>query len=955
MDAELCEETLKHIAKIMVDLEYASSEKEADDAVAQGLMDHGTTFISIAAQLAGQNRHVPADITNRILSVTKRWLAGDDISNRADEPELRARFALELMEMTPSLARLAAGAVLRLPEGHPVRDEARVKAALLQTLEDSGVIGADSDKPPSSLGTGLNAIAGLVEHHLVPDAERLGLIGIGLGWLTTGETGNDSEVFRQAAATDFMTRAIKARERGDQSDQRHWLQRARSVYQPIRDHAARAGESDPKGELIVTFLETLEREVGLSVEPRVRKSEPIRDISSLARHEVAVAAMTADLESRSAYDEKDYERVAKLLRPFIGWYEEQYLTAVSPERIETAGKSFSEIMTRLAFAQAHRGKWDSAVRLLDAMKSRRFRYQAALRRGVSQDRAIALEEVIRKRAWEVEGLEKENVETVQRTGEARILEEYRRLRGSSPPALADLRVRDLSRELPNGDALMIFGLSHHGVLMFVIRRGDRAKPSLCSILPPSTAAEVKEAVIAWIVSLASPSADDGSRTTLPTLLSRIDSLLGIHAAQFLRENNIQHLTVIPHGVLHFVPFWALPSLHAMQVEVVPSAVDFVDARAPFFAPLKDAVIVSNPTLDLPLAEVEGGVVSDILNGVCLNITHLQGRKATRQAMETAGISPGLLHFAGHGRGDVLRPLDSALELNLDERHSADVDHLLLTDGNPDWNVPIGGERSAEIAEVGRLTEVASPGTGQIERRLQRSDGATLAALFKYIEDGRADTDSDRRWKAMEKTLAAGSAFDVELIRASELWTAGDMLSYRLLSDCAIVFLSSCETALGQLRTNTDESAGFAAALQLAGASAIISPMWPVDSVVAVLYAEFFYDALMVRLNARRGNRVIDLGEIAHHSRHALRQMSREQAANRLKNLASRSKDPMTQLLLEAEATRMLANGAYPFQHAADWAAFHILGAKRYARRRSLVQRITAAIVRPKGQGWALPS
>ena len=47
--------------------------------------------------------------------------------------------------MAPTLARLAAGAVLRLPEGHPVRDEARIKAALLKILEGSGISGAEGN------------------------------------------------------------------------------------------------------------------------------------------------------------------------------------------------------------------------------------------------------------------------------------------------------------------------------------------------------------------------------------------------------------------------------------------------------------------------------------------------------------------------------------------------------------------------------------------------------------------------------------------------------------------------------------------------------------------------------------------------------------------------------------------------------------------------------------------
>lgn len=126
------------------------------------------------------------------------------------------------------------------------------------------------------------------------------------------------------------------------------------------------------------------------------------------------------------------------------------------------------------------------------------------------------------------------------------------------------------------------------------------------------------------------------------------------------------LIIVPHGVLHYVPFCALgppdaPMLERFSLRVLPSATVLA-----FLKPAKaagDSLILGNPdlgdpALDLPFAQDEATALARILPRPTL----LVGRSATAGPVRAAGSRYRIIHLAAHGFFDDERPLDSALML-----------------------------------------------------------------------------------------------------------------------------------------------------------------------------------------------------------------------------------------------------------------------------------------------------
>ena len=169
------------------------------------------------------------------------------------------------------------------------------------------------------------------------------------------------------------------------------------------------------------------------------------------------------------------------------------------------------------------------------------------------------------------------------------------------------------------------------------------------------------------------------------------------------------------------------------------------------------------------------------------------------------------------------------------------------------------ERQADMPERGRLEEKYWPLSNRIELRLEQA-GQTLLGRYAL-----ADLTGDD-----EPVYGAR-------LRISGLWTAGEMLTGGCFDHCRLAFLSACEAGVGGL-AEIDEFAGLPAALEVAGVSTVISPLWPVGSDAAAIVAELFYQAL-----AGAGAEV-DVLAIVHRVRHRLRTMTRDEAAATLRRI-----------------------------------------------------------------------
>ncbi len=132
------------------------------------------------------------------------------------------------------------------------------------------------------------------------------------------------------------------------------------------------------------------------------------------------------------------------------------------------------------------------------------------------------------------------------------------------------------------------------------------------------------------------------------------------------------LTIVPHGVLHYVPFAALGEdnhflvdQHALNVLPTASTLHYLQARPDRQHSL---LALGNPQLehpsqDLPGAEAE---VRAITRQIPASRTYLR-EDATETRLKAEGRNFSHLHIASHGVFDPARPLDSALLLAKSDR------------------------------------------------------------------------------------------------------------------------------------------------------------------------------------------------------------------------------------------------------------------------------------------------
>jgi tetratricopeptide (TPR) repeat protein len=116
------------------------------------------------------------------------------------------------------------------------------------------------------------------------------------------------------------------------------------------------------------------------------------------------------------------------------------------------------------------------------------------------------------------------------------------------------------------------------------------------------------------------------------------------------------LVLVPTGVLHALPWSALPSLRGRPVSVTPSAALWRRAATVDQAPGERMVVVEGPGLPGAAAEVAA------LAGRYPDATSLAGPAATVAAVAAALDGAGLAHVAAHGAFRVDNPLFSSLQL-----------------------------------------------------------------------------------------------------------------------------------------------------------------------------------------------------------------------------------------------------------------------------------------------------
>lgn len=886
IDAEEMEQQLVFVRRAL------EAEDEADKraALAEGIWRFGPRFMSVLTFLSEEADERFTALFDDGIDVFARWLAGERLTDRVDEPERRAQTATMFLkaagdESTP-IVRLAALALLELPEGHEQRDVALATERLRDYLEHARATG--------DVDVQLMTIEDMVQYELEPRDRREQLIEDGLAVLPRAEGDGTRRTFYLAASGFYAGLAIEARDAGDSEGQERYGARAKEMIE-------QAAGDDPSQNspallnVLAVRLDVMGDEAEAADLYRQVIEHP--DADSEARR------MASLREGKLRQGFGDYARTVELFTPLVLELEERYLTALVPEDIADRGTELSDVVGGLAFAHASLGDWRRAVETIDRTKSVRLRFRASLRDTPAGRRLLELEQalyatsrgVTAELAIEVEEA-RDPLATAVSPG-AQLLEAYRQARTDFPAELAAPSVKELAAALEPGEAAVVLGLHYTGTLIAVVTPGDE-EPIGRSLVEEWTwnrwLTLLGPDETAWLFVLAAPEAELDAPAALADLLTAADEAIGRQIAALLRGASARRAVLIPHVFLHLLPYAALPSLASFDILIAPSAAQFVAARSSAPPPLGGgALVVSNPTLDLRLAPAESEAVVRHLASRGMSVDLLEGSAATEPAVEQALPSVSLLHFNGHGRSELLEPDRSALLL------APEVELVGGGDPFPDWRSRVSEWRErdeetryGDLPGVGRLYETVPLESDRRECRLERGPRSTLFGLY------RAD----------------------ELRILAELWSAGDLIVEERLPSCALAVLSACDSGAGTFSGDIDEHAGLPAALALTGVGTLVSTMWPVSEGLTALYCDLLYREL-----AASPTGLVDIVALVRQVSMRVRTLEAEAARTLLLELADATSDGYAAFSLEAFAESLGEGDTRPFDSPWEWGSFYVTG------------------------------
>ena len=816
------------------------------------------------------------------------WVARKLLTDRVDEPEFRAAFLLALADEIPPLSRIAAAAVMELPPGHPQRDEARVTAGLTSMMRTAVAEAGEPNADWGALaGTFLTAVAGLVEYRLYPEARLDQVIAAALRLMRAPHL-RDKAVARKDIAGHRLLQAKEARDRGETEVSERLAAEAARLF----DELAKA-DTDPVRRAALAVLSAHATGDGAAMSQACTQLAGAPDASA---RNLATAVL-----GRQAHESEDDQQALDLLVPTLEDTEGRYLAAVLERDIGLAAQSFADAVRHVAASYARLGRFGAAIAVLERGKSLRLRYRAWLRSGPQGD---ALRNLEAKIDAAQRGLAPEDRFSPSLSG---LLEGWRTARAAAGDAcLLRPGVREIAAALAEDEVAVVLGDTPAGLVLTAIRAGDQEEPSFATLLPPEHLRGIGMAMMdrerGWWIYRGFGPGFAAPHDALATFLDAAERYLGRDLAAALAKWDVERVTVIPHLLLHLVPYWALPSLARYRVMTVPSAAHLVASRGDVAPMAEQALVVGNPTGDLDVAAAEAAHIAELLEAAGYGVALRRGPEATQRELELRAVGCGLVHFSGHGLSDLEVPLRSALEVHAE----ADSDLLTRLATDAEWQ-PVhrwvidhwvrSSERRARISEYGWLDYRLFPSSGVSQLHLEHGPRSTLLGRF-------APTDDD--------------GFG-EPLRIAELWSAGDIIVERTLASCRLAVLSACDTSAGWEHPFIDEGGGLPAALELAGVTTVVTPLWPVSEELAAVFAAIFYKYLL------DASGPFDVLAAVDRVRHRLRTMTGAEAADILTELRSTTSDVLELLHLDSaiEAVRVQQ---HPFGNPFDWAAFSMSGA-----------------------------
>lgn len=877
----------------------AGTEQERDDILSAGIVAWGREFINVLSYAAEQHPDPWAPMMDAANARFARWLGGAKLTDRADEDERRALAALEVADLSPSLARLPVEALRRLPGDHPLR-LARLDAALsrlrdhLETAE-----GADD------VDTRLITLAALLAGATSPEQEDA-LVEEGEELLPRATDEASIENFRVAAGHIYSSRMIRARDAGDTAAVPALVRRARRLLDPLVDKMAKDGNG--YGLTLAGIVIEMDDDADQALD------RYLQALQTQLSEDKRLATLTAVL--RTGVLSGRYHEVVQHARETLDGLVLRYATEPDPRRTAEHRSDLDRALANVCASCTALGDLDLLLWALEVTSSARLRHRMAIRRGRSGPRIRTLEAAL----WSAErgisvmptgrDVRGEGRAAASLTVVARLREAHRSEAERHRGELATPTVAEVAARLHTHEGVVVLGAGQWGTALLLIGPpgGDepRTEPE-GDILPTSladwAAAFASDDPPGWAYVLGAPWEYDGMpgadrRAALERAIHEADAEVGPRLADWATVHDLRRLWVVAHGVLGLLPWWAVPSL--CHLDVRPAATLAMLPRARGAARLAGpTLVVGNATGDLPAADVEAGSVAARLGRRGLPTTVLSSADSTEDVVTRATAGARVLHFCGHATSDMTDSTRSALHLRPDPHWSTPTvaDDFETLAAVAQWDDQGEAIRTAEV-------EVAGPG-GHEQRALLREENLQGAVTLRHLEHSQTGT--------LQAVFA-----DDRLVRLAELWSAGDMAVSGALRDLRIAVLSACQSGGGGLDLGSDELGGLPAAMMLAGVRSIVCTAWTVDDVLSALTADLFWELLCAHDDG-----VVDLYAVVGQVRTTLAEMPREDAVRRIDTLREAAPAGRTRFVLEAAAAGL--GPGRPFARPYDWAPLFVVG------------------------------
>jgi CHAT domain-containing protein/predicted negative regulator of RcsB-dependent stress response len=162
-------------------------------------------------------------------------------------------------------------------------------------------------------------------------------------------------------------------------------------------------------------------------------------------------------------------------------------------------------------------------------------------------------------------------------------------------------------------------------------------------------------------------------------VAHLEDLYGELLAPVRSQLATRHLVIVPHGLLHYLPFHALHDgacylLDSFTVSYSPSATVYALCHRPLAHPGKDTLILGVPDERAPLIQNEVESVHEILPGSELFL----GGTASHDLLLRKAPSSKFIHIATHGSFRPDNPMFSGIRLSDGYLHLYELYHMQLS-------------------------------------------------------------------------------------------------------------------------------------------------------------------------------------------------------------------------------------------------------------------------------------